>query len=127
MESAESSARDYRVIDILGNGEAVLDADDSLLAQHRRVVAVSSLPAGAGIGTPVRCYADGRIEMRSMARSTAGGSGVEVADGGEVVQLSPTLGRLIHATVATVAQEFDLSMTVAAHIIMTWIRVEYLL
>ncbi len=129
MNTTDPGARDYRVTNILSNGEVVLDAEDSHPAHHRRFVAAADLPSGAELGTRLRCYDNGAIELVCGVSAASGlvVTGMEPQSQAGAIELSPTLGRIVHATVTTVAQEFGITARVAAHIVTTWIKVEYLL
>jgi hypothetical protein len=123
MNTLHPTARVYRITEMLGNGSAVLDAEDAIMAHHRRFLAALELPVGAEIGGALVCWDDGRVELAGESESAWPADFPQ----GDVVQLSPMFGGLIHATVVTVSREFDLSIQIAAHIIRTWIKVEYML
>lgn len=124
----DAGGRAYRVTEMLMNGSAVLDAEDLIPAHHRRFVEALLLPAGAVMGATLRRYDDGRIELaHELVEPDAHTVWPADESQGTVVQFSPTFGGIVHATVVTVAREFDLSLYIAAHIIHSWIKVEYLM
>jgi hypothetical protein len=116
------NGRVYRVVDFLGNGTVILDAEDSLPHHRRLTVDRADLPEGTNAGAVFRCEANGQLALAEPVIAFSGR--IDLPDAIEVE--SPNLfGAVIRAAIMTLSDRFGLPERLAAHLAVLWIRVEF--